>query len=63
MSRDRRISVARSRAALDYVATVAIAAAIIGVNLLATHAQVAHGWVWRDRQRRSAVTGIARRIS
>jgi hypothetical protein len=48
-STDRRISLARYRAAApDYVATVVIAAAIIGVNLLSTHAQGAHGWMWRD---------------
>jgi hypothetical protein len=49
MSTERRLSVARYRAAApDYVATLVIAAAIIGVNLLWTHAQGTHGWLWRD---------------
>jgi hypothetical protein len=49
VSTERRFSAARYReAAPHYVALLVIAAAIIAVNLLWTHAQGGHGWLWRD---------------
>ena len=49
VSTERRLSAARYREATPhYVALLVIAAAIIAVNLLWTHAQGGHGWLWRD---------------